>query len=311
MEQHNKWQTARRQQNQFEGYYFRHTSTNEQSISFIIGVSTFREDPHCFIQIIQSHPASSHYIRYPIECFKVTQNPFTVSINKNTFCETGCHIQIERSHLTCIADFVYEAFTPLQPILMNNHIMGPFQLFPSMECKHSIVSMHHKVKGEVLINTQKILFSEGSNGYIEKDWGTSFPSSYLWLQANTFETNTSFFCSIARIPYFGFVFPGYLCVLHYNHQQLVFATYLGSTLNFKEEGRITFKNRKYTLIVEALNHTTLPLVAPLKGHMNVLIKEGLQATLKLTLYKGKTKVFEDTCREGAMESVKIEELLQK
>lgn len=303
MNKHNKWQTNQSKKNQFEGYYFRHTTTKQQSISFIIGVSTFIEDPHCFIQIIQSHPATSHYIRYPLECFKITKYPFTISIHKNSFTEHSCHIQIERTHLTCHADFHYGTFSPLKTIMLNNHVMGPFQYLPAMECKHSIVSMNHDVEGTVIINQQNVVFPKGSRGYIEKDWGSSFPSSYVWIQANTFPTKTSFFCSIARIPYLSFVFPGFLCVLQYDQKQLVFATYLGSTLLYKNHDCIIFKHKEYTLLVEPTNHTTLPLVAPLKGHMNVVIKEGLQASLQLTLYKGKTKVFENTCNGAAMESV--------
>ena len=43
-----------------------------------------------------------------------------------------------------------------------------------MECYHGIVSMDHTVNGLIEINNEKIDFSEG-RGYIEKDWGRSFP----------------------------------------------------------------------------------------------------------------------------------------
>ncbi len=44
----------------------------------------------------------------------------------------------------------------------------------------------------------------GGRGYIEKDWGTSFPSAWIWMQCNTFDTpDTSFMLSYARIPWMG------------------------------------------------------------------------------------------------------------
>ncbi|QII81181.1 hypothetical protein G7057_00970 [Jeotgalibaca arthritidis] len=39
-------------------------------------------------------------------------------------------------------------------------------------------------------------------GYIEKDWGRSFPKNYIWIQSNHFNDNQrSLFFSYAHIPY--------------------------------------------------------------------------------------------------------------
>ena len=80
--------------------------------------------------------------------------------------------------------------------------MGPFSHLSFMECNHAILSMKHSVSGILMFNGKILNFDQGI-GYIEKDWGTSFPSSYLWCQANDFFTRTtSFFLSIATIPFF-------------------------------------------------------------------------------------------------------------
>lgn len=43
-------------QHYFEGWYFKHTSTSSnESIAFIPGVSLNPDDSHAFIQVIQSH----------------------------------------------------------------------------------------------------------------------------------------------------------------------------------------------------------------------------------------------------------------
>ena len=70
--------------------------------------------------------------------------------------------------------------------------------------------------GELIINNNLYDFSNGT-GYIEKDWGISFPSSYIWAQANDFSNkHCSLFISIANIPYSIFLFKGFICsTLHY------------------------------------------------------------------------------------------------
>ena len=40
--------------------------------------------------------------------------------------------------------------------------------------------------GSLEINGAEISF-EGGKGYIEKDWGRSMPSDWIWIQSNHFE----------------------------------------------------------------------------------------------------------------------------
>ena len=54
-------------------------------------------------------------------------------------------------------------------------------------------------------------------GYIEKDWGTSFPNKYFWLQCNDFATgNASIMISVAEIPFLGTKFTGCICSVYLN-----------------------------------------------------------------------------------------------
>ena len=45
--------------------------------------------------------------------------------------------------------------------------MGPFSIFPFMECNHGIISLHHKVSGRLSINYKELIIKDGI-GYIEK-----------------------------------------------------------------------------------------------------------------------------------------------
>ena len=66
--------------------------------------------------------------------------------------------------------------------------MGPFKYLPKMECKHNIFSMNNQVNGKIIINGQEYLFNNDL-GYIEGDYGTSFPNNYIWIQANNLNRN--------------------------------------------------------------------------------------------------------------------------
>ena len=47
-----------------------------------------------------------------------------------------------------------------------------------MECYHGIISMNHDILGSLKYNDEDISFNKGK-GYMEKDWGHSFPKLYL------------------------------------------------------------------------------------------------------------------------------------
>lgn len=53
-------------------------------------------------------------------------------------------------------------------------IMGWYAWVPTMECYHGVVSLDHAISGKLMIEDQAHDFN-GGRGYIEKDWGKSFP----------------------------------------------------------------------------------------------------------------------------------------
>jgi hypothetical protein len=69
-----------------------------------------------------------------------------------------------------------------------------------MECYHGVLSFDHKISGSLTINEIEVNFDDGK-GYLEKDWGTSIPSSWIWMQTNQFQGDVaSLFGSVAKIP---------------------------------------------------------------------------------------------------------------
>lgn len=297
------WQTKRQEKNHFEGYYFKQTNArNEQSVAIIVGVSTFEADPHAFIQIIHNHPHQSYYLRIPLQCFRVQNHPFMIKIQQNIFSEHYIKLQCTHENIHLSGELYFSDLTYLDHYMMNDSIMGPFKLLPKMECNHELISLYHHVHGQLQIGHLIYDFKEDSIGYIEKDYGISFPNYYLWLQGNTFKKeHTSLFFSCANIPYLHMKFPGFICVLMVGKKQYRFATYNKSQLEIDEQMNITLKHGKYKLLITFKNDQTNQLLGPSNGEMNIVIKEGLGATIHIELYEHQTCILNDTCTLGAME----------
>jgi len=104
-----------------------------------------------------------------------------------------------------------------------------------METYHGLISMDHVVDGSVVINGEERVF-EGARGYIEKDWGSSFPSSWVWLQANCFkERGVSLMVFAAVIPWLHHSFVGHLTVFLHRGKVINLSTYCGGKLTRLEK----------------------------------------------------------------------------
>jgi hypothetical protein len=84
--------------------------------------------------------------------------------------------------------------TPLPTSRWTPSIMGITAYLPFLECNHGVASLHHTIsKGHLvaLRDDSEVLGEanfDGGVGYIEKDWGVNFPSTWVWAQANMFDT---------------------------------------------------------------------------------------------------------------------------
>ncbi|GAB6168424.1 hypothetical protein JCM1393_08840 [Clostridium carnis] len=162
--------------------------------------------------------------------------------------------------------------------------MGPFSIIPFMECNHGVLSLHHKLSGELKINDNNINFNDGT-GYIEKDWGCSFPKTYQWIQCNDFKENKcSIMVSIADIPFMGINFKGCIAVVYYKGKEYRLATYNGvKILKYNSSGLI-IQRGKYRLEIEIFQGLAQKLLAPNIGHMTRPIYENASCKGRFKFY---------------------------
>ena len=185
--------------------------------------------------------------------------------------------------------------------------MGWYSFVPFMECYHQVVSMDYDLSGKLKIQDTEIDFT-GGKGYLEKDWGRSFPSSWIWMQSNHFsQTGTSLKASVARIPWIRKAFTGFIAGLWWENRLYRFTTYNGTVLkkSFADEKQVhlVMENRRYGLEITAQRDQATGLASPILGFMNGRIEESMTASLDTRFYENKTKktLMQDQGRNAGLE----------
>lgn len=292
--------------NYFEGWYFKNIN-DEKGISFIPGISINDKMAKAFIQIISDN--TSYFVSYDIKDFKFSHNPFYIKIGDNVFSKEEININIEdvSQNLRVNGKIKYSNSKNISTNIFAPNIMGPFSYIPFMECNHAIISMQSTINGVININGELINFNN-NKGYIEKDWGYSFPKSYIWCQGNNFEkTNASFMISVADIPFKLFTFKGVICTLLIDNKEYKFTTYNNSKLieyDIKENSlNITLKKGAYYFNIKSNYNNGLKLSAPVNGKMSKNIFESISSNVTVTLKKKKEIIFSDTSSICGLEIV--------
>lgn len=299
------YQSANTRHPFFEGWFFKiEDRLGHHVLSLIPGVSRQdRGEPaHPFIQGIVSD--RSFFIPYEPGSFSHRQRPFGIAIGPNQFSLTEMHLNISDPDVTGTLRF--SGCAGLETSLFSPGIMGPLSYLPCMECRHGLLCLHADVTGSLSVKGKELSFYQG-RVYMEKDWGHSFPRSYLWVQSNRFsQSGASFVCAVAVIPYLGKSFTGVFAVLHTPAKQYRIATYSGGRLIDLQQTRnglfLHMASHRYRLTVTAEAAPGTTLKAPAKGDMSRTVTESLKAITHVLLTNNRGRVlFQDTGQNSGLE----------
>ena len=183
----------------FEGWYYKIVDNSQTNAFAIIPGIAMDENGNkqSFIQVLDGKNLKAEYFKFDSEEFKPTPKKHDLYIGENHFTKTTLSINLPglKGNLT------FKNLFPWSNTFLSPGIMGPYSFVPFMECYHGIISMNHDIEGSLFQNQKEICFDNG-RGYIEKDWGHSFPKAYVWMQSNHFsKSGISFKSSIAIIPW--------------------------------------------------------------------------------------------------------------
>lgn len=244
----------------FYGWYLK-CQSDTQTLAIIPAVHGAGRKRTCSIQFITDEGAWA--VTFPGEFF--LRRGKMLRIGKNTFGESGIQLDINTPELAVKGKVKFGALK-----LLKYDIMGPFAFVPFLECRHSVWSMQHSVKGTVCINGKKYSF-RNDLGYWEGDRGRSFPKEYAWTQCS-FEGGC-LMLSVADIPLAGIHFTGIIGVVLWKGKEYRVATYLGARMAKLRDGRIRIVQGDLELEAHLLEKSAHPLNAPIDGEMVRTIHE--------------------------------------
>ncbi|MDO4711835.1 MAG: tocopherol cyclase family protein [Peptostreptococcaceae bacterium] len=313
------FQGSNKRRNYFEGWYYKLIDKDRKHvIALIPGVALGKDgtDHHAFVQYFDAMTGQTAYLRYPLEDFEASRRSFEVWIGASFFAKDRIHLDMEDRDICIHGDLTFKNIRSYPSTLREPGIMGPFSFVPFMECYHGIVNIHHDIEGKLDINGRTLDLT-GGYGYIEKDWGRSFPKAWVWMQSNHFEQqDASFMFSVADIPWGMSSFTGFLCFLRLGEHFYRFATYSGAKILSMKKSQgmleILIKDRHHVLKIRALSGDTGKLLAPTHGFMSRSIEESISSVIHVSMWNKKgEKIFGGIGQKAGLEIVDIQKLLMK
>lgn len=303
----------------FEGWYFKLVDRTETRVYAVIpGVYLGKNgaDSHCFVQTLDGLTGRSTFHRFPLAQFSAAGDRFAVCIGPNRFSADEISLDIRTEERQMQGRLSFERLVPWPVGLASPGIMGPYAFAPFMECYHGVVSLDHEIQGQLIVDGSPADFSRG-RGYIEKDWGKSFPRAWIWMQTNHFEQpGTCLTGSVATIPWLGSAFRGFIVGLWHGGVLYRFATYSGASIKRLQltdthviwhlAGRaLGSGGALYRLEINAVRSEGGLLHAPYSSGMLQRVTESLTAQVQVRLLAlregGEEVIFAETGRHAGLE----------
>ncbi len=299
----------------FEGWYFKLANAAEEQFFAIIPGIIMGENGYAFIQILNGKTGESKFVKYPLSEFKASKDSFEVWIGDSFFSLQEIRLEIKDEQIEVEGHLSFSGVKGWPISFVSPGIMGWFAWVPFMECYHGVLGFDHELSGNLSFNGSEIDFSKG-RGYIEKDWGRSFPEAYIWMQSNHFEEgNISLTASLALIPWIGYSFPGFIIGLWVKGKLYRFATYTGAKLEkLHIDGNIVdirVRDRKFVLELIAERMGGGELKGPTEKAMDVRVFESMTSIIDVKLStSGGEILFQQSGKHAGLEIVGDVDLLK-
>ena len=310
-----RFQGRGRTRNYFEGWYFKLVVPDQNlAFAFIPGISYDAEGKgHAFVQVLDGVAATSAYHTYPTEDFKPATDRFAVDLGPHHFSDERLRVALPG----LAVDVTFEGVKPWPKKLLAPGVMGWYGFVPRMQCYHGLVSLHHGLRGTITVGGQ-VYDAAGGVGYVEKDWGSGFPDAWVWCQSNHLsgtDRPVSLMASVAKIPWLGRSFTGFLATFLFEGELHYFTTWAGSRVHLEVGEDLGFKASFYRkgkhLMLKGRPAPGGDLASPVTGAaMTGKINESLRGELEVTFYRPGKPLYVGTATWAGVEvSARAKEML--
>lgn len=211
------WTTSGSEQSGFfEGWYFKMVSQSGRTLVAIPGViygQGLKDGSGGFAFVMMADPDSNFSQRvklhkFPTESLQARRDvqSWELRIGTNRFSANIVDLNILSEGQSIVGKVEMSNVTawPATPLLPD--VMGWFAWLPGMECRHGVISLRSKMRGAFVVNGETIDM-DGGVAYVEKDWGSNFPKTWVWMQASHFTNHehlpetATLLLSLASIPF--------------------------------------------------------------------------------------------------------------
>ena len=200
--------------NYFEGWFQKiYSAQHRASFIIIYGYATRNAfDKFGFIQLLIPNraPEIVYFAKDEISC---DPRHHIVRMGKNTLSTNN--IEIRTANMDIRLNLINN-----HPIRTFKNTMGYNYYVPSLPCYHSVLNTRHRVTGE--IQYEKVEYTlHSETGYLEKNWGRSFPERYFWMHAvDPMDAEVSLLFSQAEIKWLGRKFIKHVGHLHFEENKI-------------------------------------------------------------------------------------------
>ena len=264
----------------FEGWYFR-IRWEGRSICFIPGVAV-GDDPHAFVQVIDSEGLGAYNLRYPLADFSCGARTPAVRVGQNLFSLSHIRPDLKDVGLSLTGALALSEVRTYPDWWLGRGSMGCVGGLAFLECYTQICALDGRVDGTLVLNG-RALDIRGGRLYVEKNWGHSFPKAYCWVQGD-FGEDVGLACSIGRVPVGGTSFDGMVACLRHGDRLYHFHTLRGGGYDLDNSRKgtwLTARCGRYALKLRVKGGHPLRLAAPIRGSMGGAAYECLDATASL------------------------------
>jgi len=271
----------------FEGWYFKLVSADDSHKVAVIPGVILGKDSHAFIQVLEGVTGKSAYHIFPVENFQADPKVFSTHIANNRFDKKGFKIDINSKEGQISGEIKLGKLNPWPVSLTSPGIMGWYAWVPRMECYQGVLSFDHPLEGEIILDGQRMDFN-GGYGYIENDWGRSFPASWIWFQSNHFQgARACITASVAIVPWMGSAFRGFTVGFWADGILYKFTTYTRAKIEslqiFEKHIEWVLINKTHRLQLTVQRVQGGLLRAPNNLDMGRRIQETLNSTVEIRL----------------------------
>lgn len=250
----------------FEGW-FQKIYSKEYNSSFVIiyGYATRNtEDKFGFIQIL-----------FPNKTTEI------IYFNRNEFsCDPDSHIvRMGENLLTTEIIQINTKDLIIHLKLMNNHVsktfknsMGYNYFLPNLPCYHAVLNTGHLVSGEIKQKNERFII-KNELGYLEKNWGTSFPETYYWLHAvDPNDPQVSILFSRAEIDWIGKKFIRHVGHLRFDEKQVDIRSLKNVTVSIlsscKDKHEIRIASKTLQMEISITHNNNVRFKGPFNGKLS-------------------------------------------